>query len=133
MIKHALLASAAILLPAISYADVELTNWGTSASSVVFSDCPSYCTGGTNTVEDGGINLTRATITYSDIYGSADILAEINGSAYTPVLKARSVSAGGAGANANALVYSNTHILVQSQLPLTYMLIYMVLFQVKVR
>ncbi|WP_283788094.1 hypothetical protein QNI23_003065 [Bermanella sp. WJH001] len=102
MIKHALLASAAILLPAISYADVELTNWGTSASAVTFSDCPSYCTGEINITEDGAINQTSATITYSDMSGSADVLAQINGSDYTPVLKARSISEDGRGVNANA-------------------------------
>ena len=102
MIKHVILAVAAILLPAISYADVELTNVGTSASVATFSNCPSYCTGEINTVEDGAINQTKSELTYSDMSGSADVLAQINGSDYTPVLKARSVSSDGRGVNANA-------------------------------
>ncbi|MFY0699667.1 MAG: hypothetical protein JXR04_02530 [Bermanella sp.] len=102
MIKHILLSSTFILSSAISYADVELTNWGTSASVVTYSDCPSYCTGTINTESDGAIEQNSTSITYADQSGSADVLAEINGLAFTPILKARSTSEQGRGASANA-------------------------------
>lgn len=102
VIKKILLASSIILISATSFAEVELTNWGTSASVITFSDCPSYCTGTIYTDSVGGIEETSATISYANESGSTDALAEINGSGYTPVLKARSNSAEGRGVNANA-------------------------------
>lgn len=102
MIKKIILAGGIALLPVTSFADVELTSWGTSASVITFSECPSYCTGTIYTDEVGGINQTTANLSYTNESGSTEALAEINGAGYTPVLKARSISVEGRGVNANA-------------------------------
>lgn len=94
--------SAAMALSASVFADVELNNWGTATDIVSFSDCPSYCTGNIDSVSDGGIDLKQSSSQLNNAYGSAKAFAEINGSGFTPVLKAIAGAEAGTGIYAKA-------------------------------
>jgi len=93
---------AAVLLSTSVFANVELNNWGTATDIVSFSDCPSYCTGNIDSVSDGGIGSKQSSSTLNNDYGSAKAFAEINGSGFTPVLKAIAGAQAGTGIYAKA-------------------------------
>ena len=102
MLKKVLLGSAIALSSAIVSAEITLDGWGTSASVFTFSECPSYCTGDLEIVEQGGVDLDSSIATLNNASGNGQALAEVNGSGYTPVLKALSSSNENKGVNANA-------------------------------
>ena len=94
VIRKTLLTSAALLLSfsVLAEDDIELDSWGVRAA-VATLDCPNGCTV-YNRLQDGGINEDTASIAHSTNEGTGEAYADLSGSGFTPVLKAKSSSTG---------------------------------------
>jgi hypothetical protein len=101
VLKKVILASAVALSSAMVSAEITLDGWGTSAAVFSFDDCPSYCTGNIDSNEEGGVDQASSSAELNNIAGTGKSLAQVNGSGYTPVLKAQLSS------NANRGMYAN--------------------------
>lgn len=102
MLKKVIFASAVALSSAVVSAEITLDGWGTSASVFSMDNCPSYCSGELVVNEEGGVNLESSFATLTNTSGSGQALAEVNGSGFTPVLKAKAASNANTRVNANA-------------------------------